>query len=664
MKFTILRLLTHSELGMFHAYRDGRETSKQRAINFDWDVVDRVFPSAKDSDKILINCHCQDDETTIVEKQQWLKRQEKNWRFEGNCPKSHYFKFVEPGVLFAMSVDASNSPAVATWVVIPKSHPAHEAIVNHGESARLIQSGMIALFGSDGAHSMHVLGEHFPNLFPKTALIVPGAGSSDSLEPDPVGLFEILAQAGHRLPSAVADLVDNSISAGATTIEIKFPNPNDGGRWMCIRDNGRGMTPDELRNAMRVGNKRSYAGNDLGKFGYGLKGASWSQSDCMTVVTKAESSGISLMTWDKEHLAKTGKWVVLTEPVDAKYTAEIAIPDTGTVVLLTKMRPPTEMQTVKNIDPYTVEVTTIREHLELVFHRYLEGVVKGRGKVKIILNGEVLVGNNPVGHALTRAYDPRTIMLHESDPIKKGVISVQAFITPNEDEVERYHRAEGAEAIRTARDRISLNGRWNETQGLYFYRLDRLIKWGSWEGLFAMDEKTKLLRVAIDFDRKSDDPLQVNISKQEIRLPLTVSECIREIVKEPRAEARRRYKIIGKSNPTPPSTTPIDGGSGSTTTHTTVTGSIGGAPPPLPFGGAKPKPPKGAGNLIRLVDSGTVPWARKSGFTGEHIEVTPRIPELVDLVRAIDADPAAKVALSKFLLVLEHAEIVKILSNV
>ena len=98
MKFTILRRLTHSELGMFHAYRDGREGSKQRAINFDGDVVDRVFPSARDSDKILINCRCLDDETTIVEKNQWLKRQDKNWRLEGNCPKSDHFGFVEPGV--------------------------------------------------------------------------------------------------------------------------------------------------------------------------------------------------------------------------------------------------------------------------------------------------------------------------------------------------------------------------------------------------------------------------------------------------------------------------------------------------------------------------------------------------------------------------------------
>jgi len=84
MKFTVLRLLTHSELGMFHAYRaSGREGSKQRAINFDWDVVDRIFPSANDVDRIAINCQCLEDASSVILKEQWLKKQDKNWRLEG-----------------------------------------------------------------------------------------------------------------------------------------------------------------------------------------------------------------------------------------------------------------------------------------------------------------------------------------------------------------------------------------------------------------------------------------------------------------------------------------------------------------------------------------------------------------------------------------------------
>ena len=92
MKFTILRLLKPSELGMFHEYRrQGKERAKQRAINFDWDVVDTVFPSAEDQDIIAINCRRLEDEHTVVEVASWLKRQHRNWRFEGDCPTSPFY---------------------------------------------------------------------------------------------------------------------------------------------------------------------------------------------------------------------------------------------------------------------------------------------------------------------------------------------------------------------------------------------------------------------------------------------------------------------------------------------------------------------------------------------------------------------------------------------
>ena len=146
MKFTILRLLKPSELGMFHEYRrQGKERAKQRAINFDWDVVDTVFPSAEDQDIIAINCRRLEDEHTVVEVASWLKRQHRNWRFEGDCPTSPFYRFVDPGVLFAMVVDASTTPANASWVVVPADHPARSSILGHGESARLGKSAMIAL---------------------------------------------------------------------------------------------------------------------------------------------------------------------------------------------------------------------------------------------------------------------------------------------------------------------------------------------------------------------------------------------------------------------------------------------------------------------------------------------------------------------------------------
>ena len=662
MKFTILRLLTHSELGMFHEYRrQGKERAKQRSINFDWDVVGKVFPSAESPDTIPISCRRLEDEGTVVEIDSWLKRQHKNWRFEGDCPKSSYYSFVDPGVLFAMVVDASSTPAKASWVVIPADHPARSSILNHGESAQLGKSAMIALYGEEGQHCQAVLSDQFPELFKEAEKVSATSQNEndnirndDDAAPDPLGLFKILARAGHSLPSAVADLVDNSLSHGAREIDITFPNPNTGGRWMCIRDDGTGMTPSGLRDAMKIGHQREYDDGDLGKFGYGLKGAAWSQADRLTVVSKASGSESTTLTWDKEHLAKTRRWELLSDPVAPEHASAVDIGDSGTAVLLTQMRPSMEPVRGKADSLYAQELAAIKSHLELVFHRYLEGKARGREKVVIRINDDVLRGNNPMGHPLTKEFDQHRIELPGASPDKTPVLYVRAYVTPNEAELDEYTTDLSPLVQRVERDRHSLNGRANDAQGLYFYRLDRLIKWGGWEDLFAKDEHTKLIRVAVDFDRLADEQLQVDISKQLIRLPYAITKPLGDLLKAPRAAARARYNKKEKAAPTPkgvgktvlPANTPAPGGFLPPTT------TAGGTPVAGPVLASATKKDRAS---IRLVSSGDKPWQRKTGFKGEEVEVTPLMPTLVALVQLIDKDAEVKTALSEFLRALESA---------
>ncbi|WP_280344250.1 ATP-binding protein [Pseudomonas sp. BN607] len=662
MKFTILRLLTHSELGMFHEYRrQGKERAKQRSINFDWDVVGKVFPSAESPDIIPITCRRLEDEGTVVEIDSWLKRQHKNWRFEGDCPKSAFYSFVDPGVLFAMVVDASISPANASWVVIPADHPARSSILSHGESAQLGKSAMIALYGEEGQHCQAVLSDHFPELFKEAETVSETSQNEndnirndDDAAPDPLGLFKILARAGHSLPSAVADLVDNSLSHGAREIDITFPNPNTGGRWMCIRDDGTGMTPSGLRDAMKIGHQREYDDSDLGKFGYGLKGAAWSQADRLTVVSKATGSESTTLTWDKDHLAKTRRWELLSDPVAPEHASAVNIGDSGTAVLLTQMRPSMEPARGRADSPYAQELAAIKSHLELVFHRYLEGKARGREKVVIRLNDDVLRGNNPMGHPLTKEFDQHRIELPGASPDKMPVLYVRAYVSPNEAEFDEYIKDLSPLVQRVERDRHSLNGRANDAQGLYFYRLDRLIKWGGWEDLFAKDEHTKLIRVAVDFDRLADEQLQVDISKQLIRLPYAITKPLGDLLKAPRAAARARYNKKEKTAPTPkgggktvlPAGTPAPGGFLPPTT------TAGGTPVAAPAPAPTTKKDRAS---IRLVSSGDKPWQRKTGFKGEEVEVTPLMPTLVTLVQLIDKDAEVKTALSEFLRALESA---------
>jgi hypothetical protein len=517
------------------------------------------------------------------------------------------------------------------------------------------------LYGDEGQYCQTVLSDHFPQLFKEAETVSVTSQKEndnnrddDDAAPDPLGLFKILARAGHSLPSAVADLVDNSLSHGAREIDITFPNPNAGGRWMCIRDDGTGMTPSGLRGAMKIGQQREYGDGDLGKFGYGLKGAAWSQADRLTVVSKAAGNESTTLTWDKDHLAKTRRWALLTDPVAPEHTSAVDIGDTGTAVLLTQMRPSMEPARGRADSPYAQELAAIKSHLELVFHRYLEGKARGREKVVIRVNDDVLRANNPMGHPLTKEYDQHRIELPGASPDKTPALYVRAYVTPNEAEFDEYIKELPPLEQRVERDRHTLNGRANDAQGLYFYRLDRLIKWGGWEDLFAKDEHTKLIRVAVDFDRLADEQLQVDISKQLIRLPFAITKPLGDLIKIPRAAARLRYNKNEKPAPTSkvggktvsPTGTPAPGGLLPPTT------AAGGSPVTAPAPAPAAKKDK---TSIRLVSSGDKPWHRKTGFKGEEVEVTPLMPTLVTLVQLIDKDAEAKTALSEFLRALETA---------
>lgn len=481
MRFLILRVLTHSELGMFHEYRrQGKEGSKQRAINFDWDVVDRVFPAAKDSETIPMKLRYETDDG-IGEAHQWLKRQDKNWRLEGNCPKDKCYSFVAPSCLFAMEIEAGSTPAVGSWAVFPSDHSVTKKIMADGESSRLAKSAMIALHDDEGHRTWQTLSQARSDLFtapkkesPSAPTLVSSIQKGVELAPNPSRLVKILAAVGHTMPSAVADLVDNAISADSTHIAITFGRPDSGhGRWMSIADNGRGMDSATLSEAMRIGSSSEYEGNSLGKYGYGLKGASWSQAKVFTVVTKSNGTQPNHLTWDVDDM---DGWIAKSEPLEPWEQEVTALGNHGTVVLWKDMRPPQTMPTARGLDPFSSEIMLLERHLALVFHRFLEGKAAGRNKVTITINGNRVEPNNPIGHPLTSAYDAKTIRIPTET--EDGKVFVQAYLLPTEDEIADHNKDKGADETRRAIDLIGLHGKRNETQGLFIYRHDRLIKWG------------------------------------------------------------------------------------------------------------------------------------------------------------------------------------------
>jgi hypothetical protein len=638
MQFLVLRLLTHSELGFFHEYRrQGLEKAKQRAINFDGLVVDRVFPAVGETDEIPLELTYMTPQGDVAVQPQVLKRQAKNWRLTGDCVRDADFGFVRPGCLFVLDLDSGQQPAVGRWIVLPADHTATKAILHDADSSGLAGASMVALHQSEADGARAILARHCPAFLqaanPRNKNMSAPAGPK-RLPPDPVRLFDLLAAVGYDLPSAVCDLIDNSIGADARNIDINFGRPDLGhGRWMVIKDDGKGMSSDELDEAMRIGTRREYENTDLGKYGYGLKGASWSQAQTVLVVTKPKRGKGGYLIWDREHLKTARDWQPYDRTLEKWESDETRISEHGTAVLWAKMRAPVVAVVAKGVTPFDQEITDLHRRIGLVFHRFIQGTAKGRPRVVIKINGRPVLPNNPVGHKLTKAYDQKDVVIPLEDG-DDGRVRVQAFLIPTEESVQKNSKA--AE-IQTELDALRLWGRANESQGFFIYRCDRLICWGGWQGLFTPDEKTKLARIAIDFDQKLDARLRVNISKREVILPHSLTEQLKEIANKPRTASRDAYKKKRQApSPKPENPTPA---SGKNSTH------------PEPSNGAQQSKSSNAKVPdVRTVTTEKFLWRVHRGFGGqESVEVSDASPHLAALAKVVTKDAAACVALASFL---------------
>lgn len=102
---------------------------------------------------------------------------------------------------------------------------------------------------------------------------------------------------GYTFESAIADIIDNSISANCQNVFLFFPT-DPLHCYVSILDDGDGMSKEELLEAMRYGSTSSESvrsENDLGRFGLGLKAASLSQCRKLTVVSKKDLNSATLL---------------------------------------------------------------------------------------------------------------------------------------------------------------------------------------------------------------------------------------------------------------------------------------------------------------------------------------------------------------------------------
>lgn len=349
-------------------------------------------------------------------------------------------------------------------------------------------------------------------------------------------MIEALRGLGYNTQTALADIIDNSIAARATEVRIDFVWAEQMSCVLCV-DNGAGMSATQLDQAMRLGERsplEERAESDLGRFGLGLKTASFSQCRRLTVATMG-ADGLQSLRWDLDYLANStdNGWHLLEgpHPGSEDFLESLSSGTSGTLVLW------------ENLDRIVASGTTVQDfldladrveqHLGMVFHRFLEG---SRPRLKILLNGTPVGPWDPfmTDHP-GKPYNP-PVFTH---PSRYG-IEAECHVLPHKDMLaaEAFERLAGPEG-------------WTAQQGFYVYRNERLLVSGSWLGLGAgrawtKDEAHRLARIRLDIPNSADSDWKIDIRKSTARPPVYLRQWLTGLAEATRSRARRAFAHRGR----------------------------------------------------------------------------------------------------------------------
>ncbi len=314
-------------------------------------------------------------------------------------------------------------------------------------------------------------------------------------------LIESMRSLGYSFPAAIADLIDNSISANSKNIDI-FSEPSKD-PWLVILDDGTGMSENELYEAMRYGSSNPLEKrreNDLGRFGLGMKSASLSQCRHLVVISK-QYHDICAYSWDLDYVIEKKSWMLkgFSEEELDKYPEikRLKKLEHGTYIFLGDFDRIKE--STSNIsETFNKNLSEMNDHIALVFHRFIE---EG---LNIRINELPVEARDPF-----LSYHPATQRKKESSIyINNERILLKPFILPHLSKLSRsdLDKVGGKENLRT-------------NQGFYVYRNKRLIIWGTWFRLERKDELNKLARVRVDIPNTLDYMWSIDIKKSTATLP-------------------------------------------------------------------------------------------------------------------------------------------------
>ena len=360
--------------------------------------------------------------------------------------------------------------------------------------------------------------------------------------PKASAMLEALRGLGYSTADALADIVDNSVSAGATEVRIHFSWEGGERAFITILDNGCGMNDPELEAAMRLGEKSPLderSDSDLGRFGIGLKTASFSQCRILTVASRKQGCSVSCLRWDLDEIAarKDGVWALLEGPAPDS-GSRLSILDgvsSGTLVLWEKLD-----RIVTNgyvTDDFLKMIDVVETRLAMIFHRLLEGL---QPKLRLLINDIPVEPWDPflTGHPAKSWNSPIA-----RQRTSAGKVEVECHVLPHKDMLSPadHEAAAGPDG-------------WNSQQGFYVYRNSRLLLAGGWLGLgygraWNREEAQKLARIRLDIPNSADADWKIDIRKATARVPVYLRPWLTKLAEDTRNRARRVFAYRGAPVP-------------------------------------------------------------------------------------------------------------------
>jgi len=350
-------------------------------------------------------------------------------------------------------------------------------------------------------------------------------------------LIPSMREVGYDFVHAVADIIDNSIEASASSVAVRMEFDGENS-WVRISDNGTGMSAATITEAMRFGTQRDYEVEELGKFGLGLKTASISQCSRLTVASRTNRNArrIEVRQWDLGHVKNTDRWEIIDiPPADRTETMiETLNKNVGTVVLWEQLD-----RVLRYKIPWGDKARAgffrladeLSDHLGMVFHRFLAGEAKSKKKLKITINETPVEPWDPYARDEKATMRLPALEIDVSGENGTGLVAYTPYILPPQ---ERFS------SLR-AFNRYAGPAKWNFQQGFYVYRADRMIQSGGWCHMRISDEHTKLARVALDFWPDLDSAFEVNFAKTRVVLPADLRARLKSPVEDLAKRARKAY---------------------------------------------------------------------------------------------------------------------------